>query len=278
MRTGNCRLQDYVQVPRKPAFATPGLVQKVNEDARDAKFETKLKSAIAGLSFKPSPLPQVSEKLFHPKELAKLIKPMERPLEAKPSVLTKNCRIPFYYGSSARFTSSNKLYVDFEHMFRTVVLPHNLASSAYMQWLKSDGPCGPRSFKCLLDSPPREHTTSTPFNVCIHPECQKKSGKPCGVCHSLQCTSEKVCKRLMEQREEAFQSSLAGYTKEEKIATCTEFWDYIFAGEEKLSKELRSTTQHDMLLRIWKARPKALFFLKHVFNPTATPEGVIKIE
>ncbi len=272
-RVGNCRLQDFY-VPAKPKQVPAPHVLKpavVESHKRDEALESKLKEAIAGLC-----LSKPSFTAVKPALVATVVK-----REPVTSQLTSPSRVPFYYGSSARFTSSNKLYVDFDHMFATVVLPHNLASSAYTQWLKSRGPQGPQVFRCFdFAALPTEHTISTPFNVCLHPKCQQKTGRilPCKSCNSSgQCASEKVCKRLKDQRAEAFHSCLVSYTKEEKIATCTEFWDYLFAGEDKLPKEMRSKTQQDMLLRIWRLRPKALFFLEHVFNPSAAAEGVIKI-
>jgi hypothetical protein len=206
---------------------------------------------------------------------------LSKPAKAEHAAVPKlqQSKVPFYYGTSARFTSNGKLYVDFDHMFRTVVLPHNLASAAYMQWIKSGEP---QTFMCFdFGILPTEHTSSTPFNVCAHHEkCKEKAGRntPCSSCHSpVPCSSKKACIRLVEQRKEAFHAAWVAYSREEKIATCTDFWDYLFAGEEKLPKEHRSLTQKDMLMRIWKQRPKALFFLKHVFNPAATPEGVINL-
>ena len=190
----------------------------------------------------------------------------------------RSARIPFYYGDSARFTSTDKLYVDFDHMFRTVVLPHNLASSAYTHWMRN----GASKHMCLdFSLPPTEHTSLTPFNVCNdHENCRLKMQRKllCPNCNSdLVCTSSAACSRTIEQRKEAFARALAFYNKEERISSCTEFWDYIFAGEEKLAVEERSKTQHEMLQRVWAKRPKGVFFLRCIYNPTACAEGVINL-
>jgi hypothetical protein len=264
VRVENCRLKEYdVQFRKVTTYKN----EKLNKDDKDAGVfvDLALKDAIAGLfCTKESP------------KLAALPPPVPK---EKPQSFKKRPSVPFYYGDSARFTSDNKLYVDFEHMFETVVLPHNLASSAYMEWIRSGGP---ESFQCFdISCPPIERTRKHPFNVCLHAECRKEKGvPPCTGCNtpSLQCASEEACKRRVEHRTKAFRTSLAGYSKEEKITTCSEFWHYMFAGENKLPEKQRSKTQQEMLLRVWKLRPKAMFFLEHVFNPVASPKGVIKIK
>jgi hypothetical protein len=74
------------------------------------------------------------------------------------------------------------------------------------------------------------------------------------------------------ERAKAFEGQIASFSPVVQRTMCTDFWDTLFKSELAYfdKEEERSTTQSQMLIGAWKRRRHGLFFLREIYNESAT--------
>ena len=183
---------------------------------------------------------------------------------------------PSYLGKSIVW-KNQKWVVDAEHLFRSVVYPHILASENYSRWISS----GVHKYTCHVfdDGNEINYGAHVGFqNVCIlHADCQErnKRSNECPICFGRICFCSNVIRGktmkelVLGERARSFEVGLTSFSPETKKMMITEFWDRIFSI---VPKEVHTLSQEEILATWWKFRQHGTFFLTEVYNPTVSKE------
>lgn len=180
---------------------------------------------------------------------------------------------PIFVGDSVRYMGS-KWYVDQQHMFRTTVLPHITAFSAYSQWINA----GVEKYTCYALHSEDDYFAERAFlGVCVlHQECKDRNKRvdKCPTCQGKLCFCERrvgehtVRQLVQYERAAAFQGQVASYSPEVQRTMTADFWELIFQVERALPQEQQSTSQEQLLYQAWARRRHGLFFLREIYNPS----------
>jgi len=180
---------------------------------------------------------------------------------------------PIFVGDSVRYRDG-KWYVDQQHMFRTTVLPHINAFSAYTEWLNT----GIDKYTCHALGCEDDYLEERAFfAVCtLHQECQQRNKRvdKCPTCQGTMCFCERsvgahrVRDLIKYERVAAWDGQVASFSPEVQRTMNADFWELIFQVERALPPEQQATTQEQLLLHAWTRRRHGIFFLREVYNPS----------
>jgi hypothetical protein len=164
--------------------------------------------------------------------------------------------------------------MDQQHMFRTKVLPHINAFSAYTQWINE----GVDKYTCHALNCEDDYFEERAFlAVCVlHIECQQRNKRveKCVTCQSKVCICErmvgenKVKDLIAYERAGAYNGQVASFSPEVQRTMTADFWELIFQQEHALPPEQQSQTQEQLLFRAWSRRRHGIFFLREIYNPS----------
>ena len=180
---------------------------------------------------------------------------------------------PVYLGNSVLWRG-NKWFLDGDHMFRTVVYPHILASEAYTKWISTSI----HKYTChVFEDKELDYGMLGFQNVCvIHMDCKERNKRAdeCPLCFAEVCFCSKrtlnttVGDLILKERTRSFEVGLTSFFTETKRTMITEFWDSVFARIFVDENE----TQTMVLHKWWSSRRHGTFFLAHVYNPGVPKE------